>query len=97
MMISPSAPNWPNVSKCIYVAFSAGIQDLKVQPARAGRRLQIFKSVSLLGSEASSTRFGATAPVIWVTPVTLPPGRPKLVTSPSLTGSPAGGGKQSES
>jgi hypothetical protein len=31
---------------------------------------------------------GATSPVIWVAPVTLPPGRLKLETNPSWTGSP---------
>jgi hypothetical protein len=43
----------------------------------------------VIGTDAFfNNRFGATSPVIWVMPVTLPPGRPKLVTSPSWTGSP---------
>ena len=37
---------------------------------------------------SSSSRFGATSTVNWVTPVTLPPGRFRLATRPSWTGSP---------
>ena len=35
----------------------------------------------------NSNRFGATSALFWVTPVTLPPGRLKLATRPSSTGS----------
>jgi hypothetical protein len=37
---------------------------------------------------SSSTRFGATSAFKLVTPVTLPPGRFRLATKPSLIGSP---------
>src|SRR5881275_3430364 len=36
-----------------------------------------------------SSRFGATSTLVWVTPVTLPPGRLRLATRPSWTGSAA--------
>jgi hypothetical protein len=35
---------------------------------------------------SSSTRFGATSTFNWVAPVTLPPGRFRLATKPSLIG-----------
>ena len=38
-------------------------------------------------SHSSSSRFGATSTFNEVTPVTLPPGLPKLATSPSWIGS----------
>ena len=37
---------------------------------------------------SSSSRFGATSTFNWVAPVTLPPGRFRLATKPSLIGSP---------
>ena len=36
---------------------------------------------------STSSRFGATSTPNWVTPVTLPPGRLRLATSPIWTGS----------
>ena len=39
-------------------------------------------------SESSSTHFGVSSGVMYVTPVTLPPGRARLATKPSVTGSP---------
>ena len=39
-------------------------------------------------SRSSSSRLAVSAPDKMVTPVTLPPGRLRLATSPSLTGSP---------
>ena len=38
-------------------------------------------------SRSSSSRFGPTSTFKWVTPVTLPPGRLRLATRPSRTGS----------
>jgi ABC transporter substrate binding protein len=48
-------------------------------------------STPALGSNScsNSSRFGATSSDAWVTPVTLPPGRLRLATSPILTGSAA--------
>ena len=44
MITSPSAPQLAQRFKgCIDVAFGAGIQDMKLQPERAGRRLQTFR------------------------------------------------------
>ena len=42
-----------------------------------------------INSRTSSTRLGATSTFNCVAPVTLPPGRLRLATSPSCTGSPS--------
>ena len=42
-----------------------------------------------INSCASSMRLGPTSTFNWVAPVTLPPGRLRLATRPSCTGSPS--------
>ena len=85
------------------VAFGARMQDVELEPELAGRRLRVFERASALGlvgltrspmmvaagtnSRRSSSRFGATSAFKVVTPVRLPPGRFRLPTRPSLTGS----------
>src|SRR6266545_5058554 len=87
----------------IEVAFGARLQDMGLQPDRAGRRLQLSRlglgigpvgltrsaMVLAVGTSScsSSKRFGPSSTVRSLTPVRLPPGRFRLATSPDPTGS----------
>ena len=85
----------------IEVAFGAGVEDMEVQPEGMSRRLQVDcrsaagrrvdqKSDDSRGGDQLVQQFQPLRRnyrVNWVTPVTLPPGRLRLATRPSWTGS----------
>src|SRR5439155_23339977 len=85
----------------LQIAVAAGLQYMKLQPKRAGRRLRSFArsgppaspgfiSTAMAVAEGSnsrmiSSRFGPSSSIGDVTPVTLPLGRSMLATRPSAT------------
>src|SRR5262249_10603860 len=96
-------PACPQLEKCcedcIEVAFGARVQDTKLRAAVC-RSLDSAWALGLAGLTrsamtvaagttlcSSSSAFGATSTANAVTPVRLPPGRFRLATRPSLTGS----------
>src|SRR5829696_6935126 len=88
---------------CIELKFAADIQNVELQPETPSRRLHPLcrflrywigrinekRDDLRFGSSSCSTssRFGAISTPNWATPVTLPPGRLRLATRPSWTGS----------
>src|SRR5262249_17248777 len=89
----------------IEVAFGARMKHMELQPRARATTCKSFETAPARGlvgltsramlvavgtsSCASSRRFGATSTFNWVAPVTLPPGRLRLATRPSRTGSPS--------
>src|SRR5262249_33867178 len=98
-----SAPLDETCKSRLKIAFAANSKGKDLQPERASRGLHVFQLVLCSGSfrlpsVATTAAVGTIAcssssclaPSCWVngvTPVMLPPGRFKLATSPSLTGS----------
>ena len=102
-MTSPPICRWLKVAKALEVAFGARICNPQLQPESAGRGLQLFRlnlgdRVVRVEEQPDSGRrrqqlvyqfqpllSGSMFSV--TTPVTLPPGRFRLATSPASTGS----------